>query len=102
MGVAGDPRIVKSLSGRWSFASLVGQQLVNEPLGFFANRIPVRVIEGVLPNSHLVHDFQVSRAVKWRITAQKDEEDDSATPNIAFLVIIPGEDFGGDVVRLGC
>jgi len=39
-------------------------------------------------------------ALEGRLAAQEDEHDDTAAPDVAFLVVHAIEDFWGDVVRL--
>ena len=99
-GVVGDPGIVESLRRGRSSGRLEGQHPGDESLGLVADGIPVWIIKRKFPDFDLVHNLQISSAIKGWVPAQKDVEDDPTAPDITFLIIIPRQDLRGDVVRL--
>ena len=78
---------------------LVGKELGDEVLSLIGNVIPTRVREGEFSNSNLLHDVLVAGAIEGRHTRQDDVEDDTARPDVTFLVVLLVEDLRSNIVR---
>lgn len=78
----------------------VGEELCDQVLGLVGNVIPARIREGELADSYLLHDVLVTRPVEGWHAGQNDVEDDTARPDVTFLIVALVQDLRGDVV--GC
>ena len=61
--------------------------------------MPLGLIECVVSLKHIFNYLFVGLAVKWRVSAQKDVQDNATTPQIAFLVVASLKNFRCDIVR---
>lgn len=54
--------------------------------------------EVVFPNLNFIYNFDVGFSLKRRHATQENIENNSDTPNVAFLIILPLNDLGSDIV----
>lgn len=94
-----EPRVLEGLlSGRSLFTS-VSQERADERLGVVRDLLPSAVLKGESTLTDLLHDLLIGLTIERRHTGEENKCDDTARPDIAFVVIILVKDLGSNVVR---
>lgn len=78
------PGMVVRLLGSQSHVSLSVQELRDKIFCFFGDICPHWVVEAVVALQHIVNNFLVTPAAKWRFATQHNEHDDSHRPVVTL------------------
>ena len=88
----------KALLGRDPISRVLIKHLGDQVFRRIRDRIPVSWIEGQWLLQHISEYFFVVITLKWRVSAEEHEEDDTEGPDIALLVVVALEHFGCHIV----
>mmetsp|Transcript_36345 Transcript_36345/g.79295 ORF Transcript_36345/g.79295 Transcript_36345/m.79295 type:complete len:302 (+) Transcript_36345:115-1020(+) len=98
-GLVLNPLVVQRLLCGVPVARVHLQQHANQVLGILGDVLPVRVVEGEVAQAHLGEHLRIGLTEEGRVAAEHDVHDHSAAPDVAELIVLPGEDLRGHVVR---
>mmetsp|Transcript_45222 Transcript_45222/g.121885 ORF Transcript_45222/g.121885 Transcript_45222/m.121885 type:complete len:325 (+) Transcript_45222:694-1668(+) len=93
-----DPLVAKRLLGRVPLLRVFADELADERLGVVGDSAPV-FAETDVADLHLGKKLPVVGALERGVAAQQDVHDDSGAPQVAGLVVLPGQHLGRHVVR---
>mmetsp|Transcript_65300 Transcript_65300/g.181581 ORF Transcript_65300/g.181581 Transcript_65300/m.181581 type:complete len:487 (-) Transcript_65300:174-1634(-) len=94
-----DPDVVQGLLRCVTVAGVHLQEHANEILCVLRNVLPVRRVEGEVPQPHLGKHLRIRLAEERRISAHEHVHDDAAAPQVAEVVVLSGKHLRRDVVR---
>ena len=91
--------MLESLISTWAVFLLIGQELGNEIFALVRDIVPCLVVESECSSTDFFHDFLITGAIEGWLTTEKNEANDSTTPDIAFSTVVLVKDLRGNVVR---
>ena len=83
-----EPRVLEGLLSRRSFFASVSEEGADERLGVVRDLLPSAVLEGESALTNLLHDFLIGLTIEGRHAGEENKCDDTARPDIAFVVVI--------------
>mmetsp|Transcript_115788 Transcript_115788/g.248811 ORF Transcript_115788/g.248811 Transcript_115788/m.248811 type:complete len:330 (+) Transcript_115788:639-1628(+) len=97
--LSGKPWVLQHLIHVEAILGINLKTIPDEVFGVLADRLPVVALEIVTAVSDVVLEFLVRVAFEGRVAAEQNVHDDSTAPDVALLVVLPGEDLRSHVVR---
>ena len=83
---------------RGSGLSVVGEEIFDEAFSVLGDGLPDAVLEGDLALTNLLHDVSVGLTVEGGHAREQDVGDNTAGPDVALVVVVFVQHFGGDIV----
>ena len=83
-----EPRVLEGLLSRRSFFASVSEEGADERLGVVRDLLPSAVLEGESALTNLLHDLLIGLTIEGRHAREENKCDDTARPDIAFVVVI--------------
>ena len=82
-----------------SLSRVLLEHLADQVLRGRGDSIPVCWVEGKGLFEHVSENLLVVVSLKWWVSTEEHEEDDTETPDVTGFVVVALEDFWGNVVR---
>ena len=91
--------MLESHISTWAVFLLIGQKFGDEIFALVRDIVPCLVVESECSSTYFFHDFLITGAVEGWLTTEKNEANDTTTPDIAFSTVVLVKDLRGNVVR---
>lgn len=82
-----EPLVLQAFSGSYASFRILVEHLHDEIFGFVRYSSPVLLVKFHLTLEHLLKDLRAILALKRRVPAKEDVEDDAEAPYVARLII---------------